>query len=55
MSLSILYCDTCKEYTIKEICSCGTKTHTTRPAKFSVEDKYGHWRRIYKKEYAKDL
>ena len=55
MSLSILYCSTCKKYTLKEICSCATKTQTTRPAKFSPEDKWGRYRREYKKENAKSL
>ncbi len=55
MSLSILYCSNCKKYTLKETCVCGSKTITTRPAKFSPEDKYGAYRRAYKKEHAKTL
>ena len=55
MSLSILYCSNCKKYTLKEMCSCGNKTQTTRPAKFSPEDKYGRYRREWKKEHAKTL
>lgn len=55
MSLSILYCPSCEKYTLKEICSCGEKTHTTRPAKYSPDDKYGAYRRQYKKEHAKTL
>ncbi|MSR85762.1 ribosome biogenesis protein [Candidatus Woesearchaeota archaeon] len=55
MSLSILYCSVCKKYTLKELCSCRNKPVTTRPAKFSPEDKYGVYRREYKKEHAKDL
>ena len=55
MSLSILYCQSCKKYTLKEICSCGNKTVTTKSAKFSIDDKWGHWRRTYKKEHAKTL
>lgn len=51
MSREILYCHSCKKYTIKETCSnCGKKTITTKPAKFSPEDKWGHWRRLHKKE-----
>ncbi|MDP3728219.1 MAG: nucleolar RNA-binding Nop10p family protein [bacterium] len=55
MTPSILYCSHCKKYTLKEICSCGNKTTTTKPAKFSVDDKWGHYRREFKKEHAKDL
>ncbi len=55
MSLSILYCFVCKKYTLKEICSCGEKALTTKPAKFSPEDKYGRYRREFKREHAKDL
>ena len=57
MSREILYCSHCKKYTLKEICSCGNKTSTTKPAKFSVDDKWGRYRREFKKEqgYAKDL
>lgn len=54
MSREILYCDSCKKYTLKEICSCGKKTKTTKPAKFSVEDRYGKYRREFKKEQSKE-
>ncbi|MAG78116.1 ribosome biogenesis protein [archaeon] len=49
MNSKILYCVKCKKYTLKLEC-CGKKTITTRPAKFSPEDKYGKYRRIYKKQ-----
>jgi H/ACA ribonucleoprotein complex subunit 3 len=43
----------CCEYTLKEICSiCGNKTKSTKPAKYSPEDKYGKYRRIAKKNVA---
>ena len=40
---------------MKEGCACGGKASTPKPAKFSVEDKYGSYRRkakidIFKKE-----
>lgn len=40
---------------MKEVCICGGKALTPRPAKFSVEDKYGDYRRkaklsMFKKE-----
>ena len=50
MSARIFYCKKCKKYTLKETCSCGEKAITTRPAKFSPEDKYGVYRRQYKKQ-----
>ena len=53
MSKEILYCDDCKKYSLKEICSvCDKKTRTPKPAKFSPLDKYGKYRRLYKKEMA---
>ena len=30
---------------MKEICSCGGGALTPKPAKFSIEDKYGSYRR----------
>ena len=50
MTSKILYCKKCKKYTLKDTCSCGKKTISTKPAKFSPEDKYGYWRRIAKKQ-----
>jgi len=36
---------------LKEICpECNEKTVTTKPAKFSPDDKYGFYRRKVKKE-----
>ncbi len=51
MTSYILYCSSCKKYTLEEACLCGAKTQTVQPAKFSPEDKWGHWRRIYKKQH----
>tara|TARA_Y100000294_G_scaffold125461_1_gene116880 strand:+ start:3124 stop:3297 length:174 start_codon:yes stop_codon:yes gene_type:complete len=42
---SILRCKSCGKYTMKEICSCGGNALTPKPAKFSIEDKYGSYRR----------
>ncbi|MCX6711916.1 MAG: RNA-protein complex protein Nop10 [Candidatus Woesearchaeota archaeon] len=40
----------CCNYTLKDTCSiCGKKTISTKPAKYSPEDKYGKYRRIAKK------
>tara|TARA_Y100000310_G_scaffold340574_1_gene436894 strand:- start:9904 stop:10071 length:168 start_codon:yes stop_codon:yes gene_type:complete len=51
MKTEILRCPKCKNYTLEHECkSCKTETSTTRPAKYSPEDKYGHYRRLAKKE-----
>jgi len=44
--LHILKCKNCNKYTLKEYClNCNEKTISTKPAKFSPEDKWGKWRR----------
>ncbi len=45
----ILKCQKCDTYTLKEICVCGSKTITPKPAKYSPLDQYGKYRRLYKK------
>ena len=30
---------------MKDVCACGGKALTPRPAKFSIDDKYGAYRR----------
>ncbi len=45
----ILKCIKCGKYTMKEICSCGEKTISPKPAKYSPEDKFGEYRRLAKK------
>ena len=52
---TIIKCQDCGKYTMKEGCACGGKALTPKPAKFSVEDKYGSYRRkakidIFKRE-----
>jgi len=38
---------TCGRYTLKEICPvCGSTTKYSRPARFSLEDRYGIYRRM---------
>ena len=50
MKKEILKCAKCNTYTLKDKCpKDGIKTMTTKPAKFSIEDRYGKWRREYKK------
>ena len=48
----LLKCKECKNYTMEKKCSkCGAGTLTTKPSKFSIEDKYGSYRLKYKKEH----
>jgi len=44
-------CCECGRYTLKEICpSCGGKTFMPLPPRFSVEDNYGRYRRMLRKQ-----
>lgn len=52
---AIMRCGKCRKYTMNDICKCGGKALTPKPAKFSIEDKYADYRRkakmeIFKKE-----
>jgi rRNA maturation protein Nop10 len=38
---------------MNQVCSCGEKTAEKKPAKFSPEDKYAHYRRVAKEEHRK--
>ncbi|MBI2666657.1 RNA-protein complex protein Nop10 [Candidatus Woesearchaeota archaeon] len=47
----IMKCPTCEKYTLQETCQMGHgKTQRPLPPKFSLEDKYGKYRREVKKE-----
>lgn len=46
----ILKCRVCGSYTLKEKCSCGGNAVTTKPPKFSPDDKYASYRREAKRE-----
>lgn len=46
----ILKCPDCGAYTLKEGCKCGGKASTTKPPKYSPDDKYANYRRTAKKE-----
>ena len=48
MGKEILKCSECDSYTLEEE-HCGVKTQSIKPARYSVEDKFGKWRREYKK------
>ncbi|USN45659.1 MAG: ribosome biogenesis protein [Candidatus Woesearchaeota archaeon] len=43
-------CPVCFSYGLSDVCSCGQKRTIPNPPKFSPEDKYGAYRRLYKKE-----
>lgn len=47
----ILKCTSCSKYTLEK--SCHGETVLPIPAKFSIEDKYGEYRRKVKKEELK--
>ena len=50
MRPKIFRCETCKRYTLKNICKiCRKKTENPKPAKYSADDKFGKYRRIAKK------
>ena len=53
MARHILRCTGCNDYTMKELHDCGSKAVAIKPAKYSVEDKYGKYRRESKKEQLK--
>lgn len=46
----ILKCTKCSKYTMEEDCSCGGKASIAIPPKYSPEDKYGDYRRKFKRE-----
>ncbi|MFA6072494.1 MAG: nucleolar RNA-binding Nop10p family protein [Candidatus Woesearchaeota archaeon] len=46
----ILKCESCGNYSINDVCSCGMKRQKVAPAKYSPEDKYAEYRRKARKE-----
>jgi len=51
MKVEILLCNSCHQYTLEKKCAkCDSPAVTPKPAKYSPEDKYGEYRRRYKKE-----
>ena len=49
MKTQILRCTNCGTYTMNNLCpKCNSECITTKPAKFSLEDKYGKYRRLVK-------
>lgn len=52
MMRHIFKCNNCNKYTMKEVCSCGSKTLNPKPLKYSPDDKFASYRRKAKlKEY----
>tara|TARA_Y100000310_G_scaffold241784_1_gene245893 strand:+ start:58666 stop:58839 length:174 start_codon:yes stop_codon:yes gene_type:complete len=51
---TIMKCEKCGRYTMKDVCVCKGKSLTPKPAKFSVEDKYGSYRRKAKLNFFKE-
>tara|TARA_Y100000034_G_scaffold128103_1_gene182145 strand:- start:271 stop:426 length:156 start_codon:yes stop_codon:yes gene_type:complete len=48
--MNILKCDGCNIYTLEKNCmKCNKKTISIKPAKYSPLDKWGEYRRKYKK------
>lgn len=50
----ILKCESCGNYTLKEICSCGGKAIGIKPPKFSLKDDYAGYRRKAKEKEWKE-
>jgi len=51
MKTHILYCPTCKTYTLQKNCTtCSQPTIHNIPPRFSLEDHYGDYRRTLKKQ-----
>jgi len=51
MKMKIKRCRSCGEYTLKERCpNCGGEVGVIYPPKYSIEDKYGKYRRMLKKQ-----
>ncbi|HUV83934.1 MAG TPA: RNA-protein complex protein Nop10 [archaeon] len=54
MGQHINKCAKCNAYTLKDKCSfCGEKIINPRPARFSMEDRYGKYRRLLKEQLKK--
>lgn len=46
----IRHCDSCGKYMLKETCSCGRKTESRSPPKYSPEDRLAKYRRQEKRK-----
>jgi H/ACA ribonucleoprotein complex subunit 3 len=51
MKMKMHKCNSCNVYTIKDVCpSCNGDLNVIYPPKYSIEDKYGKYRRKLKEE-----
>jgi len=51
MKMKMRRCNSCNLYTIKDVCpNCNGDLNVIYPPKYSIEDKYGKYRRKLKKE-----
>ncbi|MFH0752478.1 MAG: nucleolar RNA-binding Nop10p family protein [archaeon] len=51
MARHIFYCKDCDVFTMEKQCSkCKADTLSTIPAKFSIEDKWGRYRQMGRKQ-----
>lgn len=49
MKNQIFYCKSCDHFTLKDKCpKCNKKTINPKPAKYSLDDKWGKYRRLAK-------
>ena len=54
MKMKMHKCEECNEYTLKTTCPyCGGNVKVIYPAKYSIDDKYGKYRRKLKEEMLK--
>jgi H/ACA ribonucleoprotein complex subunit 3 len=52
--MALRRCPDCGDYTLEDHCtSCGRSTERAGPAKYSPEDRYGHYRRALRREAEK--
>ncbi|MCL2143054.1 MAG: RNA-protein complex protein Nop10 [Methanomassiliicoccaceae archaeon] len=48
-------CSVCGEYTMNDVCGCGSPAITALPAKYSPDDRYGEYRRkAIREEYGEN-
>ena len=52
--VEILKCGACGRYTLKAECICGGNAISPAPPKANLEDKWGKYRRIYKRAQDKN-
>jgi len=49
-------CPSCGSYSLRDICpQCGENTIIPKPPKFSLEDRWGKYRRMLKRELKKKM